>query len=99
MVCPVALTADSAASVCFRQLTRPAWSASHRAGSEQADSNQADSVCQVGPRVDPDGACFRPALSVGWAVADSAGLVSRAYSALRDQASAFPDLDCPVFRE
>jgi hypothetical protein len=57
--CQVALTADSAAPVCFRRLTGLAWS-----GSNQADSKQAAAVCQVGPRVDPGGlVCFRPAWS------------------------------------
>jgi hypothetical protein len=89
-VYPAARTVESGAPAVFRQARlAEAW----------ADSNRVAAVYLVGPMVDPGGlACFRRALSVGQAVADSAGSVSPVCPVGRDQASVFPDLDCRVFR-
>lgn len=96
-VCQVALTADSAASVCFR-LADPD---SNLVDSNRVDSNRVAAVhldCPVGPRVDSGGlVCFRPALSAGLASGDSAGSVSQACLVVPDRASAFRGLDCRVF--
>ncbi len=93
-VCRAVLTADSDASLCSRHLTNPA--------SNRADLNQVAAVhlvCPVDQAADSDASvCLCPGLSAGLASADSAGLVFPACSDLPDVASAFPDLDCPVFR-
>jgi len=100
VVCPVALTADPAALVCFRQAIRRA---SNQVDLDQVDLDQVDSdqaaavrlVCPVDREVDSGPVYSHPALSAGL---DSADLVSPACSVVRGRASAFLDLGFPVCR-